>query len=286
MRQVGLILVVGLLVAIMLTAVFILIGRFFIQDTSIPLRDSLISEGSPKTILTFFSHPDDEIAVAGTLAASIDQGHEVVLICLTKGGAGPTGDLVDREVLGEVRTKELHASGTVLGAKAVEIFDFPDGGLQEVEFSELKNLAFKMIEKYRPDVLITYDSEVGLYGHPDHRVTARAMEECLKSVKNQSDFKMPQYFQVTLSSKQIDLAMKLSSGFKKNYPKEGKGLPSPDFSVNTTPYFFIILDMIATHQTQQEVLRDLLPYHDKIPKFIYSRIFDREYFHEKKISAK
>jgi hypothetical protein len=86
-----------------------------------------------------------------------------------------------------------------------------------------------------------------------------------------------------LSKKQIEVALKLSAGFKENYPKEpGKGLPAPDFSIETQPYFSRTLQVMQAHQTQKKVLQDLMPYHDKVPQWIYSRVFDREYFHEVK----
>lgn len=36
------------------------------------------------------------------------------------------------------------------------------------------------------------------------------------------------------------------------------------------------------HESQKEVLKDLMPYHDKVPVWIYSRVFGREYFRQVK----
>ncbi|WP_304517641.1 PIG-L deacetylase family protein [Cecembia rubra] len=280
MKHIGLILAVSILVIMVLTAFFMLFARFMIQDSSIPVRSGLIDSSSSKTIMTFFAHPDDEIAVGGTLLDASKAGHKVVLVCLTKGEAGPTGGMVERNQLAQVRAEELRRVAGIIGAEALEIFDFPDSKLDQVEFREIKELAIHMIEKYQPDYLITYDSRIGLYGHKDHRVVSKAMEEIYLERKGSHAFPVKQYFQVTLCKKQIEIAMKLSSGFQRNYPKEGPGLPVPDFAVRTTQYFPDLLNMISAHATQHEVLGDFFPYYDKIPVWIYGRIFDREYFYQ------
>jgi len=280
MKHIGIILAVSILVVLVLTAILMLLGRFMIQDSNIPLQPGLIDAQSPKTIMTFFAHPDDEIAVGGTLLQANRAGHRIILICLTKGEAGPTGGLVDRSDLAQTRSEELKRVAGILGAEALEIFDFPDGGLDLVNLEEIMDVAISMINKYQPDVMITYDSKIGLYGHKDHRIVSKAMEDVYLSHKGSDDFSVQQYFQVTLSKKQIEMALRLSSGFQRNYPKDGPGLPVPDFAVRTTSFFPDLLNMIGAHATQKDVLGDFFPYHDKIPAWIYARIFDREYFYQ------
>lgn len=56
--------------------------------------------------------------------------------------------------------------------------------------------------------------------------------------KGKADFSPQSLFQVILLSKQIKVALQLSSGFQRNYPKEtGKGLPTPDFFNNHSAIF-------------------------------------------------
>ncbi|WP_380800603.1 PIG-L deacetylase family protein [Shivajiella indica] len=258
-------------------------GRFLLHDKGIPLREQLIEEESPQKIMTFFAHPDDEIAVGGSLLAARKAGHKIILICLTKGEAGPTGGLVERENLGEARALELGMVAEILDAEQLELFDFPDSGLSGVSLDTIKNLALDMIQKHQPDYIISYDSQVGLYGHPDHRSVSLAMEELFQEKFGNTGFPVKKLFQVTLSPKQIKIALQLAPGFQKNYPVEGPGLPFPDFAVKTTPYFFTLENMMDAHASQQEVFRNLLPYREEIPTVIYSRIFDREYFSEVKV---
>lgn len=277
MKQVGVVVLVIVFIAIVVLAGLMLWGRFMLHNREIPVRSQLIEETTPQTVMTFFAHPDDEIAVGGTLLSLKEAGHRIVLVCLTKGEAGPTGGLVDRDDLGETRAGELQKVASILEAK-LELFDFPDSGLKEIPLDTLKQLASEMIQKYQPDYIISYDSRVGLYGHPDHVMTSKAMEEVFLENKENKDFPVKKLFQLTLSPKQIQIALKIAPGFQRNYPKEGPGLPVPDFAVKTTPYFDILVKMIEAHATQQEVFRDLLPYREETPSFIYSRIFDREYF--------
>jgi LmbE family N-acetylglucosaminyl deacetylase len=279
MKQFGIVVLVIVFIGIILMAGLMLWGRFMLHNTEIPVRPQLIEDVSPQTIMTFFSHPDDEIAVGGTLLALKEAGHKIVLVCLTKGEAGPTGGLVEREELAQTRAAELQEVADILGAK-LELFDYPDSGLKEIPIETFKQLAMEMIQKHQPDYIISYDSRVGLYGHPDHVMTSKAMEEVFLDNRDTAGFPVKKLFQVTLSPKQIQVALKLAPGFQRNYPKEGPGLPPPDFAVKTTPYFSTLVQMMEAHATQQEVFRDLLPYREETPSFIYSRIFDREYFWE------
>jgi len=280
MKQVGMILLVSVVIMLILSFGMVFGGKFLLHDKGIPLKKQLVEEADPQRIMTFFAHPDDEIAVGGTLLASRKAGHKLVMVCLTKGEAGPTGGLVEQDQLGETRALELAKVAQILGAEKLELFDFPDSGLSGISLDTLKGVALEMIRKHQPDYIISYDSRVGLYGHPDHRKVSKAMEEVFLEYRGKSDFPVKKLYQVTLSPKQINIALQLAPGFKRNYPKDGPSLPRPDFAVKTTPYFSTLEKMMEAHATQQEVFRDLLPYREEIPGVIYSRIFDREYFWE------
>nr|WP_283774000.1 PIG-L family deacetylase [Aquiflexum sp. TKW24L] len=230
--------------------------------------------------MVFFAHPDDEIAVGGTLLDLREQNHSLVMVYLTKGEAGPTGGLVKQEELGAARALEMEKVAGILGASELEMFDYPDSGLKDLPLDTFKIVAREMIRKHQPDIVISYDSKVGLYGHPDHRMVSKAMEEVFLEDKNTLGFPVKKLYQVTLSPKQIEIALKIAPGFQRNYPRTGEGLPVPDFSVGTTAHFSTLVSMMEAHATQQEVFRDLLPYREQVPEFIYSRIFDREYFWE------
>jgi LmbE family N-acetylglucosaminyl deacetylase len=208
-------------------------------------------------------------------------GHEVTLVCLTRGEKGNAAQIPSEQELARLRTAEMQLSAATLGVDELIQLDYADGGINALGMDSLKSVVFALIQTQKPDVLLSYDSKVGLYGHSDHMLTGKAVQEVFLGFRGTKDFAPKQLFQVTLSKKQIEVALKLSAGFQKNYPKDPeKGLPAPDFSIGTQTYFSRTLQVMQAHQTQKKVLQDLMPYHDRVPGWIYSRIFDREYFRE------
>ena len=271
------------LVLLLVSSPFLLIywGRGMLHDADVPKQEELISSAAKQKVLAIFPHPDDEVTVAGTVMGLKASGHEVILICLTRGEKGNAAQIPSEEELARLRTAEMQRSAQLLGVNQLIQLDYADGGIDDLGMDSLKSLVHALIQAQKPDVLLSYDSKVGLYGHSDHMLTGKAVEEVFLGFRGTTDFAPKQLFQVTLSKKQIEVALKLSEGFQKNYPKEpGKGLPAPDFSIGTQTYFSRTLQVMQAHQTQKKVLQDLMPYHDQVPEWIYSRIFDREYFRE------
>ena len=282
MKKIGiyLALFLGLL---LISSPFLLIywGRGMLHDSDVPQREELIPSAAVQKILAIFPHPDDEVTVAGTVMGLKAAGHEVTLVCLTRGEKGNAAQIASEEELAHLRTAEMQRSAELLGVNQLIQLDYADGGISALGMDSLKSVVYALIQKNKPDVLLSYDSKVGLYGHSDHQLTGKAVEEVFLGYRGTTDFAPKQLFQVTLSKKQIEVALKLSAGFQKNYPKDPeKGLPTPDFSIGTQAYFSRTLKVMQAHQTQKKVLQDLMPYHDQVPQWIYSRIFDREYFRE------
>jgi len=282
MKKIGiyLALFLGLL---LISSPFLLIywGRGMLHDSDVPQREELIPSADVQKILAIFPHPDDEVTVAGTVMGLKAAGHEVTLVCLTRGEKGNAAQIPSEEELARLRTAEMQRSAELLGVNQLIQLDYADGGISALGMDSLKSVVYALIQKNKPNVLLSYDSKVGLYGHSDHQLTGKAVEEVFLGYRGTTDFAPKQLFQVTLSKKQIEVALKLSAGFQKNYPKDPeKGLPTPDFSIGTQAYFSRTLKVMQAHQTQKKVLQDLMPYHDQVPQWIYSRIFDREYFRE------
>ena len=282
MKKIGiyLALFLGLLIV---SSPFLLIywGRGMLHDADVHQREELIPSAAKQKVLAIFPHPDDEVTVAGTVMGLKADGHEVTLVCLTRGEKGNAAQIPTEEELAHLRTAEMQRSAEILGVDQLIQLDYADGGINALGMDSLKSVVYALIQKNKPDVLLSYDSKVGLYGHSDHMLTGKAVEEVFLGFRGTTDFAPKQLFQVTLSKKQIEVALKLSEGFQKNYPKEpGKGLPAPDFSIGTQTYFSRTLQVMQAHQTQKKVLQDLMPYHDQVPEWIYSRVFDREYFRE------
>ncbi len=282
MKKLGIRILLGL-VCLLLLSPFLLIGwgRGMLHDSEVPQQEELIPTAPNQKVLAIFPHPDDEVTVAGTVMGLKAAGHKVTLVCLTRGEKGNAAQIPSEEELARLRTAEMQQSAKTLGVDELIQLDYADGGIEDLGMDSLKSVVYALIQAQNPDVLLSYDSKVGLYGHSDHMLTGKAVEEVFLGFRGTANFAPKQLFQVTLSKKQIEVALKLSAGFQKNYPKDPeKGLPEPDFSIGTQAYFSRTLQVMQAHQTQKKVLQDLMPYHDRVPQWIYSRIFDREYFRE------
>lgn len=83
-----------------------------------------------RTIVAFHAHPDDEaLLTAGTMARLASEGHRVVLVFATDGGAGLAADALRSDgLLGERRLAEAHRSATALGVARVEWLGYADSG--------------------------------------------------------------------------------------------------------------------------------------------------------------
>lgn len=140
----------------------------------------------PRTVVAFNAHPDDEaLLTGGTLAWLASQGHRVVLVTATDGGAGPAAVEHQAAGLGTVRLGELQASARALGAARVVPLGYADSGLgtatadaartdgpvplTHADPAEVTDRLVAVLREERADVLLSCDAAGG-YGHPDHIV--------------------------------------------------------------------------------------------------------------------
>lgn len=136
-----------------------------------------------RTIVVFHAHPDDEaLLTAGTMARLAAEGHRVVLVLATDGGAGlAQASLRDDGLLGERRLAEARRSAEALGVARVEWLGYADSGSgSEAEpdgagaprfcRAPLEAAAERLAAVLRTeqaDLLLSYDANGG-YGHRDH----------------------------------------------------------------------------------------------------------------------
>lgn len=127
-------------------------------------------------LLLIVPHPDDEVyGAAGTIMDFVEAGHTVGLVTLTRGEAGRSLGLADSpQELARLRGAELAACLAEIGVQVHHQHDYPDGGLAEVPEAELSGLARQYLERYRPDILLTFAPN-GSNGHRDHVATSAAV---------------------------------------------------------------------------------------------------------------
>lgn len=123
-------------------------------------------------ILYIFPHPDDEsYGPAAAMYRQLQQGHEVHLLTLTKGGA--TKVRFDRglniEEMGELRHQEMLEVAKVLGLSSLTVWDWPDSGLQDVDPRNLERAIAQYIRGLQPEIIVSYPVH-GISGFHDHLV--------------------------------------------------------------------------------------------------------------------
>jgi len=144
------------------------------------------------TLMAVHAHPDDEASsTGGVLAKYADEGIRTVLVTCTNGEFGDTPDGVkpgddghEEQAVAQIRLEELRESCKHLAVTELELLGYHDSGMPDWEYKDRPD-AFcnvpqsvvagrigALIERYRPQVLITYDAD-GAYQHPDHVHAAR-----------------------------------------------------------------------------------------------------------------
>lgn len=269
--------ILAILLAICIVVLFCLHNA--VNDRSISQK--LWNPNKQHTVLAVFAHPDDEVMVAGTLAKVKKAGGKVYTLYLTHGEDGPTGGLVEKANLGQRREQELQKVQQILGVDELVILNYPDRYLNTIDPQVIKNEIAQRIQAYHPDTVICFDSTNGLYGHDDHVMAGRCTQELLQESTLNVEFLLI----MTLPNKMIQLAKKVSKTFKERYNDE-KGLPPATCSVTISSCCAQKHNVVLAHATQWQVMGDVQPLHNKIPYFIYYRIFSREYYHLQKLTKK
>ncbi len=146
------------------------------------MRDQL----SELRLMAVHAHPDDESSKgAATMARYADEGVRVLVVTLTGGERGdilnPAMDLPEvHGRMAEIRRDEMAKAAEILGIEHhwLGFVDsglpegdppppLPDGCLGVVPLEEPVEELVRVIRKFRPHVMTTYD-ENGGYPHPDH----------------------------------------------------------------------------------------------------------------------
>lgn len=121
-------------------------------------------------LLCTTAHPDDEVwAFGGSLLRYHEQGMETHVICLTRGRAATNrGGAQTGDELANMRSQEFFEACRLLQVTHAELLDFPDGGLDEVNFKQAVGDLTQRIREIRPHVVLTLGLEGTVTAHIDH----------------------------------------------------------------------------------------------------------------------
>ena len=147
------------------------------------------------TMMAAHAHPDDESSsTGGVLATYSAQGIRTVVVTCTNGELGdapggikPGQEGHDEEAVARHRLAELREACAILRVSDLELLGYQDSGMLDWDYKDrpdafcnipLEKVAARisgLIERYRPQVLITYDDQ-GPYQHPDHVHASRSAQ--------------------------------------------------------------------------------------------------------------
>jgi LmbE family N-acetylglucosaminyl deacetylase len=125
-------------------------------------------------LLCITAHPDDEAGgFGGSLLLYRDRGVETYVTCLTPGQAARNrGNAGSGEELAKMRRREFARSCEFLKISHGEVLDYPDAGLDQLDFYSVVEDLTRRIRRIRPHVVLTFGSEGGVTAHPDHSMAS------------------------------------------------------------------------------------------------------------------
>jgi LmbE family N-acetylglucosaminyl deacetylase len=151
------------------------------------------------TLMAVHAHPDDEASsTGGVLARYADEGITTVLVTCTNGEYGdgplhvkPGEDGHEPDQVARTRRAELEKACEVLAVTHLEMLGYHDSGMPDWEYKDHEHVfcnvpieestarLVALVERYRPDVVVTY-ANFGGYNHPDHVQAHRIAVEAFR----------------------------------------------------------------------------------------------------------
>lgn len=190
----------------------------------------------PRKALVVMAHPDDaEFLCGGTVAKWCDEGWEVVYVIVTSGDKGTRDPTMTRQHLAAIREREQREAARVLGVRECIFLGYPDGFLDAS--LELRGQLVRLVRKYRPDVLVTWDGFRRSFNHRDHRNTGISAYDAVYPCSNDPLF-YPEHLE--------------EEGLAPHRPAEIllAGSDEPDYHIDITDYWARKLDAVMCHASQ------------------------------------
>ncbi|MBI3366024.1 PIG-L family deacetylase [Candidatus Roizmanbacteria bacterium] len=215
-----------------------------------------------KTIAVIVAHPDDEaFGPSGTIAKFAKEGHDVYILCATKGEEGQNhshGEAL-REIH-DIREEELRCSAKILGVKEVIFLGFRDGSLSNNLYHQLAKEITEVLKRIKAEMIITLEHR-GVSGHIDHVAVSMVSSyvfEHLDSIKTI-------YYYCTT---------KKARGLQSKYRPEGYFIYFPpgydpenvDKIIDITDVWDIKTRAMNCHKSQLKDVRVVQGIHSEIPK--------------------
>ncbi len=137
-----------------------------------------LGKDGPLTAMVIVAHPDDaEFSCAGTVAKWCEQGWTVYYVLATSGDKGTHDPALTPQELAALREQEQREACRVLGVKEVVFLAYQDGFLRAD--AEFRGQIVRLLRRYRPDVVLTWDGFRSGFNHSDHRAVGIAVRDAV-----------------------------------------------------------------------------------------------------------
>jgi LmbE family N-acetylglucosaminyl deacetylase len=137
-----------------------------------------LGKDGPLTAMVIVAHPDDaEFSCAGTVAKWCEQGWTVYYVLATSGDKGTHDPALTPQELAALREQEQREACRVLGVKEVIFLAYQDGFLRADD--EFRGQIVRLLRRYRPDVVLTWDGFRPGFNHSDHRAVGIAVRDAV-----------------------------------------------------------------------------------------------------------
>lgn len=248
------------------------------QDNS--LKKLELSVDKNIRVLLVFPHADDEISCAGLTSYLKSKGATIHLLTLGHG---------KETKINETRIEELKCATEKLGVDNLKIGRLVTNQWEDIKKDNIifwynhkdsiKSIISHKIDTYKPQILITFDTEIGGYGHPEHRISAQLTEDIFKEKKTDSLFALKKIYQFTLPDKLEYFMLGDIPAYKHSKKLTGsKGLPNPDVALNITDYWEIKNEVALCHKSQLKTLNKFYMVADENNLELHSKAFNTEYY--------
>ena len=199
-----------------------------------PPSEELGKDG-PLTAMVIVAHPDDaEFMCAGTVAKWCAQGWTVYYVLATSGDKGTHDSDLSGQELAATREREQREACRVLGVKDVVFLGYPDGFLRAD--AEFRGEIVRLLRRYRPDVVLTWDGFRAGFNHSDHRAVGIAVRDAIyPAVRDHLYY--PQHARDGLEAHQVNELLLA-------------GTEEPDYHVDIGGYAETKLQAVLCHASQ------------------------------------
>ncbi len=248
------------------------------QDKTVKPLDITVNENTK--VLLIFPHADDEITCVGLTSYLKAKGATIHILVLGHNS---------KTEINETRIEELQCSAIKIGAEKLEVAgliinEWEDVMKDDITFwydnkDNIKLIIENKIDDYKPQILITYDTEIGGYGHPEHRISAQLTEEIFNEYQSDSSFTPEKIFQFTLPDRLEKFMLNEIPSY--HYSKKltgSNGLPEPDVAFNITEYWSIKNQVALCHKSQFKTLNKFHMVAKEGDLEAHSKAFSKEYY--------